>query len=147
MKIKTSIALALVAASVATAQDFSAEDQTPSGKFLTAGEIKMITTATKPGWIGVRNWDGQDLIYFTNLLSWRCGMHQIEYAVNGLAFQVLDMEPCYAEEPAPNALKMETLLPYVALAEDSVINVTVRIVYDDMSTDEATYERAAVQMP
>ena len=97
------IAIAGVAASAALG--FEAEDQTPSGKFLTAGETRMILDATKPNWIAVREWEGQDWVYFTQVLSWRCGLHQISYAVNGGDMQVFPMPDCYADEATPNAIK------------------------------------------
>jgi len=40
------------------AAGFVAEDQTPTGKFMTAGEVKPIVEAIKPQWIAVRLWDG-----------------------------------------------------------------------------------------
>ena len=63
----------------------------------------------------MREWEGQDLIYFTNLLAWRCGVDSVAYGVNGAAAETaLAMEPCYEAEAQPNALKMDGgILPYV----------------------------------
>lgn len=94
----------------------------------------------------MRLWDGQDLLYFTNQLSWRCGLSQITYSVNDGAPMVLETEPCHQDEGAPNALKMVDIMPYVAFAPDSIETITVSITYDDQSTDSATYSRAAVQI-
>lgn len=117
--------------------------------FTTAAEVKPILSATKGQWIGVRDWEGQDLIYFTNLLSWRCGVESVAWGVNGgPANRMLVMEPCYEGEAAPNALKMDQgVLPYVAEAPGSVQTVAVTVTYDDGTTETAEYERAAVFMP
>ena len=73
----------------------------------TAAEIRPILTATKPQWVAVREYDGKDLVYFTNLLAWRCGVTSVSYGLNGAAPEtVLPMEPCYEAEATPNALKM-----------------------------------------
>ncbi len=117
--------------------------------FTTAAEVKPILSATKPNWIAVRAYDGQDLLYFTNLLAWRYGVEAVAYGVNGAAPETaLPMEPCYAAEAAPNVLKMNTgVLPFVAQPLDSVQSVTVHVTYDDGSTETVAYQRAAVLMP
>ena len=129
------------------AAGFEAENQTPTGKFMTAGEVKPIVEAIKPQWIAVRLWDGQDLLYFTNLLSWRCGTHQIRYAVNGGDFQVLQAEPCHADDAAPNALKTaDGILPYVTFKANSIQTIEVQVLYDDLSETGQSYARAQVQI-
>lgn len=134
-------------ASAQSTGGFTADDQTASGKFTTATEVKMILDATKDGWIGVRNWNGDDVLYFSNLLAWRCGTHEISYAINGADMQVLPMEPCYIDEPAPNAIKVDgDIQPYLVFPENSIETIEVHVLYDDLSEVTVPYERAAVQM-
>lgn len=126
---------------------FVAEDQTPTGKYTTATEVRMILPHTQAQWIALRPWEGQELLYFTNLLAWRCGLHQVSYAINGGDYQVLEMEPCYVDEAAPNALKMDGgVLPYVTLSADQAQTVDVRILYDDLEEFEAQYDRASIMI-
>ena len=117
--------------------------------FTTAAEVKPILSMTRASWIAVREWDGNDLIYFTNALAWRCGVSEIRYGVNGAApDQVLAMEPCYETEATPNALKMDGgILPYISLPPGSVQTVSVRMLYDDGTEEPADYARAAVLIP
>jgi hypothetical protein len=115
--------------------------------YTTAAEVKPILQATKPSWIAVREFDGQDLLYFTNLLAWRCGVASVSYAVNGGDKTVLPMEPCHEDTAQPNALLMETILPYVILPLGSVETVAVFVTYDDDTPDQADYERKAVLIP
>lgn len=117
--------------------------------YTTAAEVKPILSMTKPNWIAVREWEGADLIYFTNALSWRCGVTEIRYGVNGaVPDQVLAMEPCYETEAAPNALKMDGgILPYITLPLGSVQTVSVLMIYDDGTEEPADYARAAVLIP
>lgn len=117
--------------------------------FTTAAEVKPILTMTKASWIAVRPYDGNDLLYFTNALAWRCGVSEIRYGVNGAAVEtLLEMEPCYEGESTPNALKMDTgVMPYVVLPLESVESVDVVVVFDDGSEEPASYERKAVLMP
>jgi len=141
----------ICASGIAIAQSsdtpFVAESQDATGQFTTATEIKAILPYTKAQWIAVRPYEGQDLLYFTNLLAWRCGMHQIRFGVNGGDKQVLAMEPCYLDEAAPNALKIDgDILPYVTFPIESIETIELELLYDDLSKESAEYERAAVQI-
>lgn len=113
-------------------------------QFTTAGEVKPILDATKANWIEVREYDGQDLLYFTHLMAWRCGIDQIFYTLNGGEEEGWKGEPCYEGEAQPNAIKATDVLPFVALPLGSVESVTVRLEYDDGSTDSATYQRGDI---
>lgn len=125
----------------APTMQFEAEDQTPSGKFLTAGEVRPILDLTKNNWIHVREFDGQDLLYVTHLLSWRCGLHQIEWRVNQEDWQVWQMPQCYVDEPAPAAIKPGDPEPYVRRDLGSIETVSIRLLYDDLEQTEVTFGR------
>ncbi|WP_204114900.1 hypothetical protein [Shimia biformata] len=140
------IAAWLFATGAAADGHFEAEDQSPTGKFLNATETRMILDATKGSWVAVREYDGRDLVYLTQLLSWRCALHQIRFSVNGGEMQVWPMAPCYADEPSVNALKEGDQI-YVEYDLGSVQSVEIEVLYDDMGTDTVTYDRAAVLMP
>lgn len=111
----------------------------------TAAEIKPILTAIKPSWISVREFDGQDLVYFTMIEAWRCGVDKVMYGINtDTPDTVWEMEPCYEDEGAPNAIKAEGRLPYTGFALGSVETVVVQITYDDGTTDGARFGRAGL---
>lgn len=114
--------------------------------FTTAAEVRPILDATKANWIAVREWDGQDLVYFTHLESWRCGLEQVVFVVNGGDVQPWVMDPCFEGTAQPNAIGADRL-PYATFPLGSVQRVDVMVVYDDGSADSATFERAAVLMP
>lgn len=113
-------------------------------QFTTAAEVRPMLDATRARWIAVREYDGKDLLYFTNLLAWRCGLDAIHYSVNGGAETAWQGEPCHEGEAVPNALKVADKLPYVSFPLGSVQSVTVRLTYDDGSGDSVSYERAQI---
>ncbi len=127
--------------------DWQPEPQEPTGKFTTATEVKPILNATKTAWVAVREYDGNDLLYFTHLVAWRCGLHEIRYGVNGAVEQVFEVEECYVDTAQPNAMKMETHLPYVVLDIGSVESMSVTLIFDDGTKDTATYQRPDILMP
>ncbi|MBU2866963.1 hypothetical protein [Pacificibacter marinus] len=115
--------------------------------FTTAAEVKPILQATKANWIAVRLYEGRDLLYFTNLLAWRCGVAKIEYAVNGGDMVKFVAEPCYLDQAQPNALKVEGLdAILVSFPPQTIEAIDVRVTFADETVEEATYTRAAVQI-
>lgn len=113
-------------------------------QFTSAAEVKPMLSATKDRWVAVREYDGRDLLYFTNLLAWRCGMDRIFYSVNGGAETALDAEPCYRDEAVPNAQKADGYLPFLSFPLGSVNDVSVRVIYDDGSEDGGAYQRGSI---
>jgi hypothetical protein len=131
-----------------TTTGLQAEDQTPTGQFTTAGEVKPILSMTKQSWVAVREYDGKDIVYFTNLLAWRCGVAQISYQINDGVETVFDAEPCQLDYATPNAMvDIENFLPYIEAPLKSVESVRVHVIYDDLSEDEVTVTRKEVLMP
>ena len=121
--------------------------QVPTGKFTTAVEVKPILSATRGNWVAVREWEGQDLIYVTHLWAWRCGLTQIEISINSGPFEVWPMPVCHMDLAAPNSILDGDGLPYRVFGLKSVIEVAVRVTFDDLSVDEARFPRGAIFIP
>lgn len=124
-----------------------AEDQTPTGRFTTAAEVKPILNATRGSWIAVREYDGQDLVYVTHLWSWRCGLAAIAIAVNDAPMQDWPMPPCHEALPSPNAILDDDPQPYLTFDLGSVQTVRVQLVYDDLSMELEAFSRGDVLIP
>lgn len=126
------LSLALVAAP-ASAQQFT-----------TQAEVQPILTMTRANWVAVGTATGNDLLYFTQILGWRCGIAGIRFAVNG-AEPLTDytMEPCHLDLNPPNQIRD---LPYLVYPPNSIEQVTVEIVYPDGQVDRETYLRSAIRI-
>jgi hypothetical protein len=136
---RTPLVLALITAlaSPATAQ------------LSTAEVVRPILQMTAPNWIAVREWDGADLLYFTQLLPFRCGLTEILYGLNGESTSTrFNAEPCPPEEDGAvfATIQADEYLPYIRLELGSIESVTVTIIYDDGEKETHTYERAAVEI-
>ncbi|WP_137702231.1 hypothetical protein [Marimonas lutisalis] len=133
-------------AQISEAPQYVAEPQTPTGKFTTATEIKPIMAATKGNWIAVREYDGNDLIYFTHILSWRCGLVGVRYSINGAPMQDWPLAECQSDTAQPNAIPQDAKI-YEVHPLGSIQSVDVEIIYDDLSREQASFQRRDVLMP
>lgn len=109
-----------------------------------AQDAKQILELTKPKWIAVREYDGKDLLYFSNILGWRCGVEDIRFAINGEKLRPLEYEPCHEDEANPNALYAEDIEPYLSFPLGSVNKIEVEVSFPDGSTSVGQYDRKAV---
>ncbi|HHB81801.1 MAG TPA: hypothetical protein ENK83_08695 [Aliiroseovarius sp.] len=116
-------------------------------QFTTAAEVRPILEATRSNWVAVREYEGQDLLYFTHLLAWRCGLEAIYYQVNGGDESIWLGEECHENDTQPNALLSSSLLPFQAFPLKSIKTVSVRLVYDDGEESIAAYTRQAIMTP
>ena len=116
------------------------EDQTPTGRFTTATEVRPILDATRMSWIATRDWEGQQLLYVTHLWSWRCGLAQIEIGLNGAAPEVWPLPACHLDQAAPNAILDGDGLPYRAFPPGSLSRIEVWLTYDDLGTARAVFD-------
>lgn len=134
-------------AKTASGSVYQAEPQVPTGKFTTATEIKPIMSATKSSWVAVREYDGQDLVYVTHIMAWRCGLAGMKFSVNGAQPVDWPLPPCHMDTAAPNALTADDGLPYKRFPLGSVSFVTIELIYDDLTREHVQFERKQVLMP
>ncbi len=91
-------------------------------------QIKQILDVTKASWVSFRDWQGQDLVYFTHLEAWKCGIEYVFYGVNdGPIDQEWALDACNPD--APNVVLKDK--PYIARPGGSVQSVSVQLIYPD----------------
>lgn len=124
------------------------DDQTPTGKFTTAAEVGPILQMTKDSWAAVREYDGKDLVYFTHVLSWRCGLKGAKFSINEEPLQDLELPDCHMKFKQPNALiDDEALLVYRRYDLGSVNSVRVDVLLDNLTVQSVTLLRENILIP
>ncbi len=124
-----------------------AEPQVPTGRFTTAVEVKPILRATKPSWIMVRPFNGQDLVYVTQIWAWRCGLLELKVGINGNPPEPWPLPPCHMDLATPNAVLETDGLPWRAFPAGSVAMVEVELTYDDLDRDRGKFNRQGMPIP
>ena len=116
-------------------------------QFMTAAEVKPILEMTQGNWLAVRVYDGQDLLYFTHLVTFRCGLEEVFYGLNGeTPSQALPIEPCHEGTAAPAAMDPVQYPPYMTFPVGSIHSISLMMMYDDGDIQEVTFERAQIQI-
>lgn len=99
------------------------------------GMEKQILPMTKANWLAFRNFNGQQLVYFTHLVVYRCGLSEIRYSVNSDALdQRFEFSAC--DPQRPNEVPADEL-PYLSLPLGSAQTIDVQIVYSDGEESDA----------
>lgn len=126
----------------------SADDQTPTGKFTTAAEVGPILEMTKGSWSAVREYDGQDLVYWSHIFSWRCGLIAAKYSINGGPLQDLKMPDCHMKYKQPNSiLNDEALMTFQRFELGSVNSVRIDLLLDNLTVQSTTLLRENILIP
>lgn len=112
--------------------------------FTTQAEVQPIIEMTRANWVAIGTATGRDLLYFTHLLSWRCGVEEIRYGLNGAAPEtVLQMEQCHRDSNQPNAIRD---LPFIGYGLDTIGAVTVLVAFADGTELVQEFARSEIRI-
>ncbi|MCB1491948.1 MAG: hypothetical protein KDJ77_09135 [Rhodobiaceae bacterium] len=102
----------------------------PGAATAQSGQEKQILTMTRDSWIGFRDFNGRQLVYFTHLEAWRCGIRTVRYSINDRSLdQTWELQPCDPQNP--NAVTTDK--PYISLAPGTAQSVSVQLTFTDGS--------------
>lgn len=89
---------------------------------------KQILDQFWTSWIAFDASGNHGLVYFTQMLSYRCAIKEVRYSLNGPALdKSLAMPPCNAKDPYAIP---DNYMPYFKVA-DSVTSMSVQVTYTD----------------
>ena len=116
--------------------------------FTKADDIEPILGMTKMNWVAVREWDGKDLLYFTHLITYRCGIEQVRYYINVGKPRIREMEECYWDLPQPFIIQDPNgYVIYDEFEMQSIQTITVEITLKNGTVLRETFERKQVWTP
>jgi len=104
------------------------------------GQEKKLLEMTRSNWVSFRDFNGQQLIYFTHLEVYRCGISQVRYSLNT---DRLDREWKLAKcDPKnPHAIP-EDYLPYLTLPLGTARSIVVQVTFIDGTTSGTVHQFA-----
>ncbi len=102
----------------------------------------MLNANRASGWVAFRNYDGNQLVYFTALQTMHCRLSAIRYSINSDALdETFDLVPCDPQMAfaMPPDVKPEQV--YLTLALGTAETVAVQVVWDDgLTSDVMVYK-------
>ncbi len=107
---------------------------TPGSAQGLAGPERMILPMIQNSWIAFRNFGGHQLVYFTMLATYRCGLQEIRFSINSTALdQTFATPPCNPD--MPNAIPGD-FAPYLTLPPGTAEEIAVRVTFSDGTVSE-----------
>jgi len=95
-----------------------------------AGMEPKILEMTKGSWAYFRDFNGRQLVYFTHLESYRCGIKQVLYSLDSDALdREWKLQPCDPAKPH----EITTGKPYISLPPGTASSVSVQLTFRDGS--------------
>ena len=96
-------------------------------------QVKNILELTKNNWVAIRDFNGRQLIYFTHIISWRCGVKELRYGLNtNTPDSTFPLPEC--DKLQPNAVKTDNI--FLTEKLNSVTSLSVQLLFDDGSESD-----------
>ncbi|MGB3277771.1 MAG: hypothetical protein WBA92_01125 [Pseudorhodobacter sp.] len=139
------LALSLSALSWGLATAQAQEATTPPSDLTSPEGAAFIHQTLKDQILSFKEDGDIDYIYFTGILSWRCGVQELYYGLNDdLAVNQFPLEPCHRDLRQPNTSKdRDMTYPFfITVPKGSAQKVKLRIIYEDGNSASFESERA-----
>ena len=80
-------------------------------------------------WIAFRNYDGAQLIYFTQLVTMKCGLKEVRFSLNGPSLEhTFELPKCNWQ--VPFNVGADTI-PYLSMPLNTAKSISVQVTYAD----------------
>ena len=97
-------------------------------------QMKQVIGMTRASWVALRDWNGRQLVYFTHLISYRCGLREVRYSINaGLPDKTFPLPECNPDMPfsVPKKAKI-----WISLPPETVKSIAVQVTFKDGSQSD-----------
>ncbi len=100
-------------------------------------QIKQVLDLTRNNWVAFRDFNGRQLISFTHLESYTCGINQVRYSLNSDALdKTWELQPCKQKSPSP--IKKDII--YLTLPLGTAKSIAVQVTFTDGTKSEIIHK-------
>jgi len=91
-------------------------------------QMKKILNMTQNSWVSFRDFNGKQLIYFTHLEAYTCGIKEVHYSLNSNDLdKVWKLQPCASK--GISGIKKDII--YLTLPLGTVKSIAVQLIFTD----------------
>ncbi len=96
-------------------------------------QMKQILNMTQNNWVSFRDFNGKQLIYFTHLESYTCGIKEVRYSINSDDLnKVWELQPCDIKNP----MAVTKDIIYLTMPLGTAKSITVQVIFTDGTKSE-----------
>ncbi|OQX77418.1 MAG: hypothetical protein B6D54_02010 [Epsilonproteobacteria bacterium 4484_65] len=96
-------------------------------------QMKQILNMTQNNWVSFRDFNGKQLIYFTHLESYTCGIKEVRYSINSDDLgKVWELQPCDIRNP----MTITKDIIYLTMPLDTAKSIAVQVTFADGTKSE-----------
>lgn len=111
---------------------------TPALNAMPPEQMKKILGMTQRSWVSFRDFNGQQLIYFTHLEAYTCGIKEVRYSINSDALdKVWTLQPC--KDDGISSIKKDLIM--LKLALDTAKSIDVQLIFVDGTKSEVLHKK------
>jgi len=91
-------------------------------------QMKQILNMTQNNWVSFRDFNGKQLIYFTHLESYSCGIKEVRYSINSDDLdKIWELPPCDSKNPM--AITKDII--YLTMPLGTAKSIAVQVTFTD----------------
>ncbi len=103
-----------------------------------AEQMKKILNMTQNSWVSFRDFNGKQLIYFTHLEAYTCGIKEVHYSLNSDELdKVWELQPCASK--GISVIKKDMI--YLTLPLGTVKSIAVQLIFTDGTKSEIIHKK------
>jgi hypothetical protein len=100
-------------------------------------DMKKILNLTQNSWVSFRDFNGKQLIYFTHLEAYTCGIKAVHYSINSDDLdKVWELQPC--ESKGISGVKKELI--YLTLPLGTAKSIAIQLLFVDGTKSEVIHK-------
>jgi hypothetical protein len=100
-------------------------------------QMKQILNMTQNNWVSFRDFNGKQLIYFTHLESYACGIKEVRYSINSDDLdKVWELQPCDTKNPM--AITKDII--YLTMPLGTAKSIAVQVTFTDGTKSEIVHK-------